>query len=133
MEPLSESTKLHQISSEKLSLTSPLAILPENQSENSFLREDSERLTDKEFLFHQTPSSPNHSESTVSITLKILSTKSTLSDLTSSKLTTSFGPSNLEDLEEDSLTRDIPSKEEETGETESNISTNSLPKCSDSI
>jgi hypothetical protein len=59
--------------------------------------------------------------------------KSTLSDLTSSKPTTSFGPSNSEDLEEDSLIRDIPSKEEEIGETENNILTNSLPKCSDSI
>ena len=54
-------------------------------------------------------------------------------DLISRKLTTSSGLSNLVDLEEDFPTRGIPSKEEEIGETESNISTNLSPKCSDSI
>jgi hypothetical protein len=45
-------------------------------------------------------------------------------DLTSKRLTTSFGHSSLEDQEEDSPTRDILSKEEEIGETEKNTLTN---------
>lgn len=57
-------------------------------------------------------------ENTESLQLKILSTKLQLSDLTSRKPTTSCGPSNSEDQEEDSLKRGIPSKEEEIGETE---------------
>jgi len=64
---------------------------------------------------------------------KILSMKSTLLELTSKKPTTSFGHSSLEHLVEDFRTKDIPSKEEEIGETEKNMLTNLLQRCSDSI
>ena len=52
----------------------------------------------------------------------MLLTKFITSDLTSNKQTTSFGHSNLEHQEEDSPKRDIPSKEEEIGETEKTLS-----------
>ena len=132
MEPLSESTKLHQICLEKLSHTSLSDILQENQLENSSLKEDMVKSTDKESLSHQTQSLLNHLQNTVLTMFKIWSIKSTLLDLTSKRLTTSFGHSSLEDQEEDSLTRDILSKEEEIGETEKNTLTNWSPRCFDS-
>jgi hypothetical protein len=71
MELLSESTKLHQICSEKFSHISLLVILQENQLENSSLREDMVKSIDKESPSHPTQLLLNHLESTVSTTLKI--------------------------------------------------------------
>jgi hypothetical protein len=57
--------------------------------------------------------------------------RSTQLELISRRLTTSYGPSNSEDPEEDLLPRDIPSKDVEIGETEKSTSTNSSTECSD--
>lgn len=120
----SESIKLQPTFSEELNHTSPSDTHPEKPSEKSFSREDTEKSTNRESPFLPTPSSKNHWESKVFTMLKILSMRSTQSVLTSKRPTTSFGPSNLEPPEEDSQTRDTPSKEEEIGETENNTSTN---------
>jgi len=115
----------------ELSHTSLSDILQEILSESLFSREDMERSMDKESLFLITELLRNLWVSITFSPLRIWSMKSTLLELTSRKLTTSYGPSNLEDPEEDSPPRDIPSKDVEIGETEKNISTNLSTKCSD--
>lgn len=79
-----------------------------------------EKSTNKESPFLATPSLKNHWTNKTFIQLKIWLTKSAQSEPTLKKPTTSYGHLNLEHQEEDILTRDILSKEEEIGEIENN-------------
>lgn len=124
MEFLLELTRLHPTYSVELSHTLPSDTLHARPSENWSWREDTERWTSKEFLFLTMKSSMTLFINTTSITLRILLTKSIQLEPTSKKLTTSSGHSNLELQEEDSLPRDIPSKDKEIGEIERSTSTN---------
>lgn len=130
-ESLLELTRPQPTSWEELSPTSLSATLQEKPSENWCWREVSARWTSKESLFPATRSFLRHWASKASTQLKTSSTRSTLLVLTSRKPTTSYGHSSLEAPEEDSLPRDIPSKDAEIGETEKSTSTNLSHKCSD--
>lgn len=116
---------------EKLSLTSLSATPLVRPSRSSSTREDTARLPGREFPSPATPSSSRPSARPASTPLKIWSIRFTQLAPTSSKPTTSYGHSSSVPQEEDSPTRGIPSKEEETGETESNSSTNSSAACFD--
>jgi len=76
------------------------------------------KSTTKEYHSPTIELSKAHLPSTESLQLMILLTKFTQSAHTSKRPTTSCGLSNLEAPEEDSVKRDIPSKEEEIGEIE---------------
>ena len=130
-EPLSESTKPQSICWEELNLISLLDILQLKPLENWFSREDTERSTTKEFLWPTTELLRELWENSALFPLRIWSTRLPPLAPTSRKPTTSCGLSNLEVPEEDSLRRDILSKEEEIGETESTSLTTSSRECFD--
>ena len=130
-EPSWESTRPLSICWEESNPISPSDILQSKPSESWFWREVMARSTTKEFPWLTTDLLKVHWENSESLQLRIWSMKSPPLALTSRKPTTSFGPSNWEVPEEASPRRDILSKEEEIGETESTSSMTSLRECFD--
>ena len=118
----SESTRRQSTFWEELSHTLPSVTHPDKQSESWSSREATARLTSKEFLWPVTQPSSKCWASTELFALRTWSTRFGLLVHTSRRPTTSCGHSSWEPQEEVFRTKDIPSKEEEIGETDNNSS-----------